>query len=100
MSSAYLTLGVLRVPVFKTEKNETQVDEGHRLRSKEGRLFSALAGMRARHRTLLTGTPLQNRLEELFMLLHFLEPKKFKDLEGFQSEYGELQSEDKARAEI
>jgi hypothetical protein len=29
------------------------------------------------HKVLLTGTPLQNHLGELFMLLHFLEPEKF-----------------------
>lgn len=71
------------------------VDEGHRLRSKESKLFSSLASLRANHRTLLTGTPLQNRLEELFMLLHFLEPGKFRDLEGFQEEFGELRTEEK-----
>lgn len=70
------------------------VDEGHRLRSKESKLFSSLASLRARHRALLTGTPLQNRLEELFMLLHFLEPGKFRDLDGFQNEFGELRTEE------
>lgn len=29
------------------------------------------------HRVLLTGTPLQNSLDELFALLNFLEPTRF-----------------------
>ena len=43
-----------------------------------------LHGFKTRQRTLLTGTPLQNNLDELFMLMHFLEPEKFPSLEGFQ----------------
>lgn len=46
----------------------------------QARLFQALQGLRLRHRTLLTGTPLQNDLSELFMLLHFLEPQRFDSL--------------------
>jgi chromodomain-helicase-DNA-binding protein 4 len=39
----------------------------------------------ARVRLLLTGTPLQNNLEELFMLLKFIEPQRFGTLEDFQA---------------
>lgn len=55
------------------------VDEGHRLKNFQSRLSRTLAALRAPFRCLLTGTPLQNNLEELFALLHFLEPVKFKD---------------------
>ena len=36
-----------------------------------------LGGYKVDYRVLLTGTPLQNNLEELFNLLSFLEPEKF-----------------------
>ena len=39
----------------------------------------------------------QNKLEELFILLHFLEPAKFRDLEAFQEEFAEIGSEAQAR---
>jgi SNF2 family DNA or RNA helicase len=53
------------------------VDEAHRLKSgARGQLFQATHGLETRHRLLLTGTPLQNTLEELFHLLFFLEPAK------------------------
>lgn len=57
------------------------VDEGHRLKSKDSKLYQVLTGFHTHHRTLLTGTPLQNNLEELFILLRFLDDKKFGDHE-------------------
>lgn len=57
------------------------VDEGHRLKGgTTGKLYTALKEFRVGHRLLLTGTPLQNSLEELFNLLHFLEPEKFSEV--------------------
>ena len=43
---------------------------------------------------LLTGTPLQNSVEELFSLLNFLEPVKFPSEEAFLVEYGNLKTEE------
>lgn len=37
-----------------------------------------LNGYKIEHKLLLTGTPLQNNLEELFHLLNFLTPERFK----------------------
>jgi hypothetical protein len=53
----------------------------------------------ARHRVLLTGTPLQNSLEELFFLMNFLEPAKFSSLEDFKQAYAALDDKDKVRQE-
>jgi SNF2 family DNA or RNA helicase len=53
-------------------------------KSKTSRLFQVLHDFDTRQRTLLTGTPLQNNLDELFILMHFLEPEKFSSLEAFQ----------------
>lgn len=71
------------------------VDEGHRLKGGvTGRLYQALKEMRVGHRVLLTGTPLQNSIEELFNLLHFLEPGKFADVEIFKAEFASMDKEE------
>lgn len=43
---------------------------------------------------LLTGTPLQNTVEELFSLLHFLEPTRFPSETTFMQEFGDLKTEE------
>lgn len=42
---------------------------------------------------LLTGTPLQNNVDELFSLLSFLEPRQFSSSEAFMAEFGKLETE-------
>lgn len=46
------------------------------------------------HKVLLTGTPLQNTVEELFSLLHFLEPSRFPSETTFMQEFGDLKTEE------
>ncbi|XP_059290027.1 CHD3-type chromatin-remodeling factor PICKLE-like [Lycium ferocissimum] len=70
------------------------VDEGHRLKNKDSKLFSSLKQYSTRHRVLLTGTPLQNNLDELFMLMHFLDAGKFGSLEEFQQEFEDISQEE------
>ncbi|MCO5576552.1 hypothetical protein L7F22_030364 [Adiantum nelumboides] len=70
------------------------VDEGHRLKNKDSKLFQTLHQYTTRHRVLLTGTPLQNNLDELFMLMHFLDAGKFANLEDFQEEFKDLNQEE------
>ena len=43
---------------------------------------------------LLTGTPLQNSVEELFSLLNFLEPLQFPSETTFLEEFGDLKTEE------
>lgn len=46
------------------------------------------------HKVLLTGTPLQNSVEELFSLLNFLEPVQFPSESTFLEEFGDLKTEE------
>lgn len=57
------------------------VDEAHRLKNFECRLVRELSQYQTANRLLLTGTPLQNNLTELWSLLHFLIPEIFCDLQ-------------------
>ncbi|KNE73162.1 hypothetical protein AMAG_17360 [Allomyces macrogynus ATCC 38327] len=59
------------------------VDEGHRLKNMDCQLMKHLSGFHAEHRILLTGTPLQNDLKELWSLLHFVMPYLFDNVDDF-----------------
>ena len=61
------------------------VDEGHRLKNMNCRLIKELKQYQSANRLLLTGTPLQNNLSELWSLLNFLLPEIFDDLRVFES---------------
>lgn len=52
-------------------------DEGHMLKNHQSQLYEKLIRIPARFRLLLTGTPLQNNLQELASLLGFILPNVF-----------------------
>jgi ATP-dependent DNA helicase len=64
------------------------VDEGHRLKNHRCMLLTSLKKLKAANRLLLTGTPIQNTLDELWSLLNFVNPQIFDDLNVFQSWFG------------
>ncbi|KAH7833315.1 hypothetical protein Vadar_005082 [Vaccinium darrowii] len=61
------------------------VDEGHRLKNSKCKLFKALKLLPVENKLLLTGTPLQNNLAELWSLLNFILPDIFSSHEEFES---------------
>ncbi|XP_072280863.1 lymphoid-specific helicase [Pyxicephalus adspersus] len=61
------------------------LDEGHRIKNMNCRLIRELKQFRSDNKLLLTGTPLQNNLAELWSLLNFLLPDVFDDLRSFES---------------
>lgn len=60
------------------------VDEGHRMKNAQSKLSSTLTQYyNTRYRLILTGTPLQNNLPELWALLNFVLPSIFKSVKSF-----------------
>ncbi|KAK0484369.1 SNF2 family N-terminal domain-containing protein [Armillaria luteobubalina] len=54
-------------------------DEGHVLKNFQSQRYQALLKVDSKWRLLLTGTPLQNNLQELVSLMNFILPEHFSD---------------------
>jgi SNF2 family DNA or RNA helicase len=63
------------------------LDEGHRIKNEKTALYERLRVVKAQRKLLLTGTPLQNNLHELWALLHFLHPELFADSQMFDAAF-------------
>jgi len=59
------------------------LDEAHNIKNFESQRWQTLINFNTQRRLLLTGTPLQNNLMELWSLLHFLMPHVFRDRKEF-----------------
>ncbi|KAK9378888.1 SNF2 family N-terminal domain-containing protein [Kockiozyma suomiensis] len=59
------------------------VDEAHRIKNEDSMLSQIIRVFNSRNRLLITGTPLQNNLHELWALLNFLLPDVFADSNVF-----------------
>ncbi|KAL6058337.1 Chromodomain-helicase-DNA-binding protein 9 [Balamuthia mandrillaris] len=68
------------------------IDEGHRLKNRTSKLFEKLQCFKAKHKLILTGTPMQNHIEELWTMLHFLEPRKFASSQPFLAKFGNIKT--------
>ncbi|KAJ1551224.1 hypothetical protein HK096_002393 [Nowakowskiella sp. JEL0078] len=81
--------------LFKDVQFEAIVaDEGHRLKNDSSKTFTILGEkVNSRHRVLMTGTPLQNNLRELFNLLHFLEPEHFANQNNWEKKFSTMTEE-------
>ncbi|XP_037642247.1 chromodomain-helicase-DNA-binding protein 8 isoform X2 [Sebastes umbrosus] len=73
------------------------IDEAHRLKNRNCKLLDSLKMLDLEHKVLLTGTPLQNTVEELFSLLHFLEPTQFASESEFLRDFGDLKTEEQVQ---
>lgn len=82
------------------------VDEAHRLRNQKGKLLECMREISAKgtlqygfqSRVLMSGTPLQNDLNELWTLLNFIEPFKFPDLDDFLFHFGNMANKEQVES--
>uniref|UniRef100_A0A3Q1IFD6 Chromodomain-helicase-DNA-binding protein 1-like n=1 Tax=Anabas testudineus TaxID=64144 RepID=A0A3Q1IFD6_ANATE len=78
------------------------VDEAHRLKNQNSLLHKTLTEFSVGFRVLLTGTPIQNNLEELYSLLSFIQPSIFtaEETDQFVSSYSNVQNQPALAAEL
>ncbi|CAF4789948.1 unnamed protein product [Rotaria sp. Silwood1] len=80
------------------------LDEAHNIKNFKSQRWQTLLNFHSQRRLLLTGTPLQNSLMELWSLMHFLMPNLFSSHEEFRQwfsnplteiiEQGQIQTND------
>lgn len=58
--------------LFSVEYFRIILDEAHFIKNRQSKTAKACYELSAQHRWVLTGTPIVNRLEDLFSLVHFL----------------------------
>ena len=67
------------------------IDEAHRLKNKDAKVIKVFQQLPCRRVFLLTGTPIQNNIGELWSLLNFIEPVKFGDQEDFEHRFMKIE---------
>ena len=66
------------------------LDEGHKVKNVETMFRRDIAKLKVKgHRLVLSGTPLQNHLSELWSVFDFVQPKIFGSFNKFQKEYAQ-----------
>lgn len=65
------------------------LDEAQAIKNPTSLASEAARALRADFRLVLTGTPIENRLEELYSLMHFANPGLFGSLAHFKTRFGE-----------
>jgi SWI/SNF-related matrix-associated actin-dependent regulator of chromatin subfamily A member 5 len=70
------------------------IDEAHRIKNENSTFSVVVRQMKTQFRLLITGTPLQNNLHELWALLNFLIPEVFDNADIFDEFFSVTGSED------
>ncbi|KAF7337701.1 DNA repair protein RAD5 [Mycena sanguinolenta] len=72
-------------PVFEIEWLRVVLDEAHSCKSRSSKTAKAVYALNARRRWAVTGTPIVNKLEDLYSLLKFLDFQPWSDFSFFRS---------------
>lgn len=64
------------------------VDEGHNIKNPSAKRTKAIKAIQGQHKLALTGTPIQNKLEELWSLFDFAMPGFLGTRKAFRDKYG------------
>uniref|UniRef100_A0A7S1XF10 Uncharacterized protein n=1 Tax=Compsopogon caeruleus TaxID=31354 RepID=A0A7S1XF10_9RHOD len=70
------------------------IDEAHRIKNEGSILSQVVRSFESQNRLLITGTPLQNNLRELWALLNFLLPDVFSSADDFDSWFASVENDD------
>ena len=63
------------------------LDEAQKIKNSKSQVYAAAIGLKAHHKLVLSGTPLQNNLQELWSLFSFVQPGLLGDLPFFEKKF-------------
>ncbi len=63
------------------------LDEAQTIKNPQSKTTQAVMELKSEHRLALTGTPIENRITEIWSIFHFLLPAYFKDINAFKAEF-------------
>ncbi|KAH6845633.1 SNF2 family N-terminal domain-containing protein [Chaetomium sp. MPI-CAGE-AT-0009] len=70
-------------PLFEMDWARVILDEAHNIRNRSSKVFTAAQTIKAQNRWCLTGTPIQNRLDDYGALLSFIRVPPFETADKF-----------------
>ncbi|KIY01312.1 uncharacterized protein Z520_02864 [Fonsecaea multimorphosa CBS 102226] len=73
-------------PLFRTFWHRVILDEAHVIRTKDTICAKSVYALQGERRWCITGTPIQNRLTDIFSLLHFLRVHPYDNMQTFQEQ--------------
>lgn len=82
--SGLATYGQFLIP---TEWEYAVLDEGHKIRNPDSRVTVYCKELRTTNRLILSGTPMQNNLDELWSLFDFVYPMRLGTLPEFRNQF-------------
>lgn len=88
MITSYSTMTLERDLLLKYDWHYVILDEGHKIRNPDARVTVTAKKFRTPHRLILSGTPMQNSLKELWSLFDFVFPGRLGALPVFLREFG------------
>ncbi|KEF51832.1 uncharacterized protein A1O9_12169 [Exophiala aquamarina CBS 119918] len=78
--------GSLKVGCFGIHWYRVILDEAHSIKNRNAKATKAASALESEYRWCLTGTPMQNNLDELQSLIHFLRIKPYDDLNTWREQ--------------
>lgn len=90
--ASYETVIIEKMHFKKFDWEYIVIDEAHRIKNEQSLLSQVIREIKSKNRMLITGTPLQNNLHELWALLNFLLPDIFTSAETFDEWFGKTKA--------